>query len=522
MDPGEKLGNKYEIQRVIGSGEFGQVYRALDMNLNRDVAIKELHPDIPQDKYQEYRKRFKLESEVQGQFNHPHIVHVYELIKLADGTLYLVMEYVDGGNLSERITKAPLPITEAVEICLKMFEALGKVHTHPLDIVHRDVKPSNILLTGEGIPKLTDFGIAQLGGASSRTWVAQSHPGTPLYMSPEQERTTGYLGGASDIYSLGCVLFEMLTGKPYKKARNDDETLRQLRPEVSPCLNKAVMRLLEETPQARPRDGKDLERALKPLRPILMRVAYAAVFLLLACLVSGALLQTVWHQLPGILSTTVGTPVIETPAPTLTSTLELAETPTAFPPRPPTVAETDSPTSTPTHTPIPPSTPNATQTRTSSPTATRTPPPTLTPTRQPTLAATETPVPAATFTHTPVTAVIPQRSAPAQGSTHNNPINFSWTGTLYSGQSYQVTAYSTRTGYRIQSPALSTDYWTVNLPGEHYGEWKWSVAVVQNNAIVVTSSEGIFWFDPNIGGGGGNGGGDPTATPVVIVTPAEP
>jgi len=247
-NPNDELLNQYRIEDQIGEGAFGVVYRAWDKMLSRFVAIKELRRDAPgmgSTSFSRYVDRFRREAKVQAQFNHPHIVHVYNLLEPGDA-LYLVMEFVEGPTLREVLSeRGPLPLKEAVQIALDLLDALSAVHTHPWDIVHRDVKPSNVLLSG-GRAKLTDFGLAQLAGESSRSAQESRHPGTPLYMSPEQERTSAYLKPASDLYSMGCVLFEMLTAQVYKKVDDDPQALRRLRSDAPPALAQIVTRATAE------------------------------------------------------------------------------------------------------------------------------------------------------------------------------------------------------------------------------------------------------------------------------------
>ncbi|MGD9101569.1 MAG: serine/threonine-protein kinase, partial [Anaerolineae bacterium] len=188
LQSGERIG-RYEIQAVIGEGGFGQVYLAHDSELERPVAIKALSRErltrAPA-QYAAYRERFKLERRVQGQFQHPHIVSVYDLVQ-QDGDEYLVEEFVPGGTLRELIQRqGRLSPQRTVQIGVEMCQAIAAAWEQ--DVVHRDIKPSNILLTDDGHVKLTDFGVAQVGQLSQRTQSDNHHPGTPAYMSPEQEK----------------------------------------------------------------------------------------------------------------------------------------------------------------------------------------------------------------------------------------------------------------------------------------------------------------------------------------------
>jgi formylglycine-generating enzyme required for sulfatase activity/predicted Ser/Thr protein kinase len=232
---------RYRIEGISGKGAFGVVYQAQDLSLERCVAIKELRRDAPgmgSTRFDTYVERFRREARVQAQFNHPHIVHVYELLEVEEA-FYLIMEYVEGRTLKEHLQQhGPLSMPDAVRITLEILDALEVVHTHPLDIVHRDIKPSNILLTAAGQVKITDFGLAQLAGESSRLIDGGPHPGTPLYMSPEQARTRDYLRPSSDLFSVGCVLYELLTGLAYKQEEN--EPLRKVPRKLRPILERAL------------------------------------------------------------------------------------------------------------------------------------------------------------------------------------------------------------------------------------------------------------------------------------------
>ena len=264
LKPGDYLpGEKIRIEAVIGEGAFGVVYRAWDETLSRAVAVKELRRDAPgmgSTTFGKYVDRFRREARVQAQFTHPHIVHVYGLVEQGDA-LYLVMEFVDGSNLRDELAqRGPLPLEEAVKLTLDLLDALAAVHKHKWDIVHRDIKPSNVLVA-DGRAKLTDFGLALLGGETSL--INGYHPGTPLYMSPEQERPNAFLKPASDLYSVGCVLFELLTGRPYKQVDDDPNALLRLRPDAPPALAQALQRAIAENPTARYRRAADFATELR-------------------------------------------------------------------------------------------------------------------------------------------------------------------------------------------------------------------------------------------------------------------
>lgn len=225
------LRERYRIDYKIGEGAFGEVYRAYDLSLDRAVAIKALEYDgdrIGSQAFNDFAKRFQREKRVQARYNHPNIVQIFDIVELPKQRAgYLVMEYVHGQSLQQFIEdNAPVAINKAIVIMQQILAALQVVHDDARQVVHRDVKPSNILLTEVGSPlvKLTDFGLAQVADESRREQGGQPHPGSQLYMSPEQEETTAYLYPESDIYSAGCILFEMITGYVYKRAlRERDE-----------------------------------------------------------------------------------------------------------------------------------------------------------------------------------------------------------------------------------------------------------------------------------------------------------
>ena len=204
---GTVLDNRYEILEMIGSGGMATVYKAKCRVLNRYVAIKVLKDSLKYD--MDVVKRFNAESRAAAGLSHPNIVQVYDVSETG-GLDYIVMEYVDGITLKDYIkSKVALPWREACEFAVQIGKALECAHKN--QIIHKDIKPHNILLTRDGMIKVADFGIAQ--AVTTETRVADnSNLGSVHYISPEQGRG-GYIDERSDIYSLGVVLYEMLTGK---------------------------------------------------------------------------------------------------------------------------------------------------------------------------------------------------------------------------------------------------------------------------------------------------------------------
>ena len=268
LSPGDTLVEKYRIKAVIGQGAFGQVYLGYDIGMDRPVAIKELlgpSADTSLDEWQIHQRRFTKEARVVSRVIHPNIVATHALESGDDGfddsagNLYLISEYLEGGSLREIIDAGPLDVDRAVEIALDIGQAIQAIYRY--DIVHRDIKPSNILLDGDGRAKLTDFGVAQVGRESHRTQENAVHPGTPAYKSPEQATSTGYLDQRSDLYALGLVLYEMLTGALYVRNRVPPH---RLNPEVPLALSRVVLKVLEQDPAQRYQSAeafcRDLER----------------------------------------------------------------------------------------------------------------------------------------------------------------------------------------------------------------------------------------------------------------------
>ncbi len=270
--PGHILLNKYRIEtEPPKKGGFAYVYRAVHLELQTPRALKILHKDAPgldSSEFGGFQERFTLEAQLGDQLNHPHIVRVYDFERVED-TLMLVMEYCPGGSLLERIkpegrARITLPVEAAVKIGVEVAQGLAELHQ--LGAVHSDLKPSNILFDQKGRAKLADMGLAQIpDGMSMRSMLgslAKPHPGTPGYMSPEQEDQRVYLRPPSDIYALGCVLFEALTGRNPQDLRPGIAPL-SLRSEIPGWLDQLILRMLAEDPKQRPWDAGELLQLLQ-------------------------------------------------------------------------------------------------------------------------------------------------------------------------------------------------------------------------------------------------------------------
>ena len=205
LKEGVILGERYEIISRIGSGGMADVYKAKDHTLNRFVAVKVLKPEFRKDKG--FITKFRVEAQSAAGLAHPNIVNVYD-VGSEEGLHYIVMEYVEGITLKTYIEKkGQLSFKEAVSIAIQVARGIEAAHNK--QIIHRDIKPQNIMISTEGKVKVMDFGIAR--AASSNT-VSSDVMGSVHYSSPEQARN-GFVDGRSDIYSLGIVMYEMVTGR---------------------------------------------------------------------------------------------------------------------------------------------------------------------------------------------------------------------------------------------------------------------------------------------------------------------
>jgi eukaryotic-like serine/threonine-protein kinase len=260
---------RYEILGEIGKGAMGVVYRANDPMLSRVVAIKTVNMSSDPEEVAEYEARFYQEAKAAGGLNHPNIVTVHDIGK-SGNLVYMAMEFLEGEELRELMKPgAPLPVVRAVEIAAEVADGLGYAHEH--GVVHRDVKPANIMILQSGPAKITDFGIARMRTAEVRTQTGVVL-GSPRYMSPEQ--VAGKRAEPrSDIFSLGVIFYEMLTGKAAFTGDDITSVMYQILNVVPPppsSVNPAVPQLLDfivakalaKTPEDRYQSSTELARDL--------------------------------------------------------------------------------------------------------------------------------------------------------------------------------------------------------------------------------------------------------------------
>lgn len=245
----------YHILEKLGEGGMGVVYRAEDVRLERQVALKFLHPEATRDP--DSKARFLREAQAAAALDHPNICTVHEIDE-DGGQMFLVMAFVEGETLRQKIARRPLPLGEAIELAAQIGEGLRTAHDR--GIVHRDIKSANIMITGRGQPKVMDFGLAHLAGKARLTRTG-STVGTPAYMSPEQA-SGKEVDRRSDIWSLGVVFYEMITGRlPFEGDHDaaiihavlnkDPEPLTALRSGVPVELDRVVSKALEKSPRDR-------------------------------------------------------------------------------------------------------------------------------------------------------------------------------------------------------------------------------------------------------------------------------
>ena len=267
---GRTLDGRYEVQGELGHGGMARVYRGTDTVLGRPVAVKVLLVQYADDA--NFVTRFRREAQAAARLNHPNLVQVYDTGS-DDGVHYIVMEYVDAKTVADLLSGGRIMPDRAVQLAESVCDALAVAHAH--GVIHRDVKPANIMVTRNGQVKVTDFGIARV---TSNETVAQTAAvlGTASYLSPEQAQG-GPIDQRSDLYSLGCVLYEMLTGRPpftadspvavaSKHVLEQARPPSRLNPDVTPQFDAVVMRALSKNPDNRYQDAEEMRADLERTR----------------------------------------------------------------------------------------------------------------------------------------------------------------------------------------------------------------------------------------------------------------
>ncbi|HEX7842616.1 MAG TPA: serine/threonine-protein kinase, partial [Kofleriaceae bacterium] len=266
---GREIAGRYRVLAKLGEGGMGAVFRAEQISLKRTVAVKLLRPDVSADPM--LLRRFNAEAEVVAKLSHPSTVNIYDFGQDADGTLFIAMELIDGRSLRSVIQQeAPLPLGRTLAIALQIAASLADAHAH--GIVHRDLKPDNVMLTDRGrerdVVRVLDFGIAKLRDDTRATQAAMTQQGdmlgTPQYMAPEQIRAEP-IDGRTDIYALGCLLYEMVTGRLPHEAATVLAMLSkhlmeapvpptQRRPDLGlwPAIDPLILGAMAKDPKARP------------------------------------------------------------------------------------------------------------------------------------------------------------------------------------------------------------------------------------------------------------------------------
>jgi hypothetical protein len=270
MQPGDVLGDRFELELRAGSGGMGEVFRAWDCASGEPVAVKVLLEGSAPD-----HARFAREVEVLAALSHPGIVRYVAHGLAPSGEPYLAMEWLDGEDLSTRLRRGRLTIDEAMTVGVRAAEALSAAHTR--GVVHRDLKPSNLFLLGQevGRVKVLDFGIARRGDVTPMTKTGKVL-GTPGYMAPEQVRSGGDIDARADVFALGCVLFECLTGAPLftgeqfmailgKILFQEAPRVSEQVPDIQPLLDALIARMLAKERDERPRDAAAVVEALAAL-----------------------------------------------------------------------------------------------------------------------------------------------------------------------------------------------------------------------------------------------------------------
>jgi len=448
------LMGRYQVLRPLGAGGMGTLFLARDLRFeHRLVALKENLNRSPAAQAQ-----FRLEAEVLATLRHAHLPAVTDHFVTPDGRQFLVMDYVEGEDLEALVrSRGPQPERQVLAWGLQVLDALEYLHGQKPPIIHRDVKPANIRITPEGKAVLVDFGIAKYMVTGHYTATAAARVGSPGYAPLEQYTGMGSTDRRTDLYSLGATLYFALTGRtppeaPFLASGHALTPPRQLNPAISLRTEKAILRAMEQRPEARPQSAAEMRAMLtegsRP-RQWYFLAATVGMVLIAFTLIAAVFTSTTWVVLQ------VG-PATGTPLPTDT-----------VPPGHPT--STPLPTDT-----VPPGHPTSTPRPTSTPKTT----------------------PSPTETTSPIPAGQPRLISPEAGTTTGNPVSFRWEGRLSPGQAYRVVAYHPQSGEQVTSPQIMDSRWETHLPAARFGEWRWYVEVVEGGRTIARSAEGMFWFQP--------------------------
>ena len=276
----ESITDRYQLVEELSSGGMGTVWRGYDDVLDREVAVKLIRPDViaTPEHAEEFVRRFRREAKVTARIRHHGVPQVFDaVLDRSAERVFLVMELVDGTSLTSFVDpRRPLPISWAVAVAAQICTVLS--HAHALPVVHRDLKPDNLLVSEDGMVTVLDFGIAAVLDDDVTRLTATGTPiGTSHYMSPEQIQGTG-VGPGSDLYALGCILHELLAAQPVYDGRTDfarmqqhvqdlPQPLREIRADVPAALERLVLDLLAKTPECRPADALEVYDRLAPFLP---------------------------------------------------------------------------------------------------------------------------------------------------------------------------------------------------------------------------------------------------------------